>query len=711
MGHVKSAQFWCAAGLVSLAAAVAGCSGVSAGSGFGGDAGLGAPDGAFNPTPHKDATVSGDSGHPKKLVQKDAGQCVPSTCTELNANCGFATDKKCGTVVQCGTCGAGLSCGAGGVPNQCAPNTITNDGAMPGDGCVLQTCASQSINCGAASNGCGGMLSCGTCNLPQTCGGDPTKPGQCGCTGLCSQVATCPGSGTTDLIGTVYDPKGVNPLYNVLVYVPNNPSDPGLQPFPAGISCDLCGATAAGDPLVTTYTAADGTFTLKGVPVGMNIPVIIQLGRWRRQFSVNITNSCGANSAGMTLSMPSSHTQGDMPRIAVLTGGCDPVECALLDFGIDQSEFTDPGAGGYINFFSGAAGAGSPGAVLPNSSDPGQDALFATTGAGDGGTQPFINNYDITILECQCNAETETPQQEAQLAAYLAAGGRVFGSDYIYDWFYDNPALSGAATWNGDHSGDGVLGPVAAVIDPVSENPTATAFQDWLEIVGVPGAASGTVSISPGPGGEYTPIFPNVPSVIPPTQEWLYTNSAEDSSNPAVPPPIPVHFTFNAPLGAPAAQQCGRVTFSDWHAFGGVFGEGTTFPSACESGGAGTSPQEKILEFMLFDLSACVQPYTPICTPQKCAAQNIECGPAGDGCGNLIQCGGCDGGTCGGGGNGKCGTMTTTTSCMPETCASQGIQCGPAGDGCGNELQCGGCKTGQFCGYSSPGVCGGSGGA
>ncbi len=37
---------------------------------------------------------------------------------------------------------------------------------------------------------------------------------------------------------------------------------------------------------------------------------------------------------------------------------------------------------------------------------------------------------------------------------------------------------------------------------------------------------------------------------------------------------------------------------------------------------------------MIFDLSACVQPYTPLCTPRTCAAQNIECGPAGDGCGN-----------------------------------------------------------------------------
>jgi hypothetical protein len=388
--------------------------------------------------------------------------------------------------------------------------------------------------------------------------------------------------------------------------------------------------------------------------------------------------------------MPANHTQGDLPRIAILTGECDPVECALRDFGIDDSEFTDPGGGGYINFFTADSGGSASSGETISSSTPNQSALFASTGGGDGGTQPLINNYDITILECECDALTQTQPQEAQLAAYLAAGGRVFGSDYIYDWFYDNPQLQGAATWGGNHSGAGAA--VTATIVPAPTNPTGTAFQEWLEIVGVTGAASGTVSIDPA--------FPNAPTVIAPTQQWLYTTDSEDGQA----GPTPVHFTFNAPLGAAPANQCGRVTFSDWHAFLLADGIGT-FPSAC-SFGASSSPQEKILEFMLFDLSACVQPYTPVCTPRTCAEQNIGCGPAGDGCGNAIQCGTCTGGTvCGGGGPGQCGTMTTT-NCKPETCASQGIQCGPAGDGCGNELQCGNCPTGEICGLTTPGQCG-----
>jgi hypothetical protein len=49
----------------------------------------------------------------------------------------------------------------------------------------------------------------------------------------------------------------------------------------------------------------------------------------------------------------------------------------------------------------------------------------------------------------------------------------------------------------------------------------------------------------------------------------------------------------------------------------------------------------------------------------------------------------------------------SNSGCCPHTCADQGIECGLAGDGCGNELNCGNCPGGQTCGGSGqPGVCG-----
>jgi hypothetical protein len=96
------------------------------------------------------------------------------------------------------------------------------------------------------------------------------------------------------------------------------------------------------------------------------------------------------------------------------------------------------------------------------------------------------------------------------------------------------------------------------------------------------------------------------------------------------------------------------------------------------------------------------------CKPESCVDQKIDCGPAGDGCGNAVDCGACAAGlSCGGGGiNGKCGSIDAGPTCTPETCADQNIECGPAGDGCGNQIDCGSCPAGEQCGAGGSGICG-----
>jgi hypothetical protein len=488
---------------------------------------------------------------------------------------------------------------------------------------------------------------------------------------------------TTTLSGTVYDPAALHPLYNALVYIPNNPKDPGLQPFQPGISCDQCGATAAGDPLVSTQTAPDGTFKLTNVPVGGSIPLVVQLGHWRRQFTVNVANSCAANTVpAKTLTMPATHAQGDIPYIAILTGGLDPVECTLRKMGVADSEFTDRGNGGHINFFTAIdTGAINPplqghGSVI-DPQTPAQAALMTT---------PVITQYDMVVLECEGYPQVETAADLATLLNYVNAGGRVFASDFAWSWLATNGNLSTAAKW--------VNPPLTLVADAsptnidLVSNPKGMAFDKWLEVIGVSVPGSQTIA-------DIHPAYENTSGVVAPTQQWLYFAGTH-----------PLHFTFNTPVGAPSQNQCGRVVFSDWHAedpdTSMNWPKMKTFPAECDPGPM--TSQEAILEFMLFDLSACVMPYTPVCTPKTCAGENIQCGPAGDGCGNLLDCGPCPmGQSCGGGGAGKCGN---SSSCVPTTCTAQGIQCGPAGDGCGDLLNCGNCPTGQICGLGGPGKCG-----
>ncbi|HEX9102324.1 MAG TPA: hypothetical protein VF997_08980, partial [Polyangia bacterium] len=56
-------------------------------------------------------------------------------------------------------------------------------------GCGLNTCATMNATCGPIGDGCGGQLNCGSCTLPQTCGGGGV-PFQCGGSAGCIPL-TC----------------------------------------------------------------------------------------------------------------------------------------------------------------------------------------------------------------------------------------------------------------------------------------------------------------------------------------------------------------------------------------------------------------------------------------------------------------------------------------------------------------------------------------
>jgi hypothetical protein len=196
----------------------------------------------------------------------------------------------------------------------------------------------------------------------------------------------------------------------------------------------------------------------------------------------------------------------------------------------------------------------------------------------------------------------------------------------------------------------------------------------------------------------------DVDKVLGTSSEWI------QGTDPLPPSPTKtqmlLHFTFDMPVGQ--TSQCGHAIYSDFHV-NGTTSYGSTFPGECDT--TALTPQERILEYMIWDLASCVPgPPTSTCTPKTCAQQGIKCGAAGDTCGDLIAngCGICPSGqTCGGSGvPGICGAPPNG-SCTPETCADQGITCGPAGDGCGNEIAaCGDCASGRSCGGGGiPGQC------
>lgn len=77
------------------------------------------------------------------------------------------------------------------------------------------------------------------------------------------------------------------------------------------------------------------------------------------------------------------------------------------------------------------------------------------------------------------------------------------------------------------------------------------------------------------------------------------------------------------------------------------------------------------------------------CGTVTCASAGATCGTVADGCGGVLQCGGCGAGQfCSGG---------TCAACGTRTCASAGAQCGSISDGCGGTIKCGVCDPGMVC--------------
>ena len=137
----------------------------------------------------------------------------------------------------------------------------------------------------------------------------------------------------TTISGTVYAPNGTLPLFGVNVYVPE--TDPG--PLVDGATCARCDDGLQGGAIAQAITDETGHFTLANVPATMNVPVVIQVGKWRRQLNIPNVAACQdlpIDVADTTLpksmtDMTPNTTSVDMPRIAISTGNADALECLV----------------------------------------------------------------------------------------------------------------------------------------------------------------------------------------------------------------------------------------------------------------------------------------------------------------------------------------------------------------------------------------------
>ena len=261
-------------------------------------------------------------------------------------------------------------------------------------------------------------------------------------------VHACSGGARTTVSGTVFDPAGKVPLYNVTVYVPNK----ALDPIADGPSCDPCDPTTgtsllSGDPITIAKTDVTGHFQLGlggggDVPAGANIPLVIQVGKWQRQITIPNVAACTDTALTDTTMtrLPRNQSEGHIPKMALTTGQLDALECLLRKVGIADSEFTPETGNGRVNFYAGGGGTSS----------------YATTLNGGAAFTPVhpwwdslsnLAKYDIVLHSCEGNFGSFDPTQGTQpmsaksqaarqaLQDFADMGGRVFASHWHVYWF------------------------------------------------------------------------------------------------------------------------------------------------------------------------------------------------------------------------------------------------------------------------------------
>ena len=415
------------------------------------------------------------------------------------------------------------------------------------------------------------------------------------CTGLqCFQVA-CADGGTTTISGVVLDPAMNNPIYDAIVYVPNAK----VASIVHGPTCDHCTDVPSGSPIAITLTAADGTFVLPNAPATSNVPLVIQIGKWRRQLTIPTVNACADNpitNHDLTR-LPKKKSEGDLPVIAVATGGCDALECLLRKIGIDDSEFTAGGGAGSVQLYQGGSGSAMPGGNTPQAATLWSNA---STLAG----------FDMLINGCECDPTVaEKPQPTLDIVhAWGDKGGRMLDTHYQFYWI--DPAIvtaNATSPWSDTASffSPEAIGPDPITADVDTSFPKGQAFAAWL-LATKASAMSGQVSIS-------NTRF-DVTDVVPPSVKWL---SAYNASNPGdggadAGDNALMHYSFQTPVGGGdggaadgggAGGTCGKIAFSDFHSSADV--GGADFPGECVTAAMG--PEELALEFLFFDSQACLQ--------------------------------------------------------------------------------------------------------
>jgi hypothetical protein len=390
----------------------------------------------------------------------------------------------------------------------------------------------------------------------------------------------------TSISGTVYDPAGKLPLYNVVVYEPSEP----LAALKTGSSCETCDGNFSGRPVAAAVSDAAGHFKLEGLKATEKVPLVIQVGKWRRQITVPSITACQDNVLDdpQLFRLPRNQAEGDLPQMAVVRGGSEALECLVRKLGVDDSEFTTDGGKGRVHLYVSDGGTATAGTgTLADGSKLGSDDSLLDS-------LDKMKGYDMVLLGCEGTdniIEGRPATQYFNVRDYADQGGRIFGSHYHDKFIWndkteDKPYPEVVKFQSGASA---LPSPATGTIN--TSFPKGAALADWLVNVKA-STVRGQISIVDAENTVQSVLNPNAIS-------WIGSPDAKT-------PGAPIYFSFPTPVDGPA---CGRMVFSDIHVASGSGDTGKQpFPTGCTN--PELTPQQAALAFMIFDLSSCVQPET-----------------------------------------------------------------------------------------------------
>jgi hypothetical protein len=358
--------------------------------------------------------------------------------------------------------------------------------------------------------------------------------------------------------GRVLAPEGTIPIPDALVYL----SDSAPPSIPSGTYCDKCVQL---ENYAFAFSAADGTFKLPVYKTGPQY-IVTQKGQFRRVRNNDVQVGTTWPKGLTQLPSKTDAALGDtIPTMLLMPHAFDKVENSLKALGI--TEFTDLNNSGVSPF-------DIPGQLAWSKK---VEAIFKDPAE--------LGKYQYVFLPCtggtnfggsgaQCTVqETADKGRGAALVQYVKGGGKVYVTDWSYEYVRQN--WKGAVTWHNE----GSMSQVGYACTSGASNAPAD-FKDpglkaWMGAIGESNAQLTEMWSAIKSVNQFTSENEAGQQVQQTPKVWVAEGNG--SGNPTT-------ISFQ--------DKCGRVLYSSYHTEG--------------DGNGGLLAQEKALLHVLLEVGVCV---------------------------------------------------------------------------------------------------------